>query len=218
MMQRLPMFPLGSVLLPGDVMQLHIFEPRYREMIAACRAAEHPDFGVVLIERGSEVGGGEQRANVATVARIVQLAASPDGRYGLLAMGMYRVAVREWLPDDPYPVALVEELPDTPPSPEELSQWPLLYKEATVLTQLCVSLGKDVGALDESAVVDAVDDPARGSYQLAATAPLGPFDRYQVLRRTSVLERLQVLVEALHDQYDALSFTYDTGEDDSEDD
>jgi Lon protease-like protein len=215
------MFPLGTVLLPGDIVQLHIFEPRYREMVAACRAAEHPDFGVVLIERGSEVGGGESRADVATVARIVQLAASPDGRYGLVAVGMYRITVREWLPDDPYPLALVEELPDAPPSPEDLSMWTPLYKEATVSTQRCVSLAIELGMLDASTSVDAGDDPARGSFLLAAAAPLGPFDRYRVLRCTSVLERLRVLIDALHDQYEALHFRLmaaDTDRDDGSED
>ena len=63
-MAVLPMFPLGTVLLPGAVLPLHVFEPRYRQLVQDCLAGE-PEFGVVLIERGSEVGGGDQRATSA---------------------------------------------------------------------------------------------------------------------------------------------------------
>ena len=215
MTTRLPMFPLGSVLLPGDLMRLHIFEPRYRAMVAACRAAEHPDFGVVLIERGSEVGGGDLRAAVATVARIVQLAESPDGRFGLVAIGMSRVSVQEWLPDDPYPMALVSDLPDTPPTPEELSGWVPAYAEVVALTRRTVGLAIELGVLDSTVRVDPGDDPARGSFALAAAAPLGPFDRYRILASTSVLERLQLLIEVLHDLEEVLHFRLAAGGDDA---
>ena len=54
------MFPLGSVLLPGGVLALHVFEPRYRDMVRACLACDGPvEFGQVLITRGREVGGGD---------------------------------------------------------------------------------------------------------------------------------------------------------------
>ena len=55
---ELPMFPLGSVLLPGMVLPLRVFEPRYRALIATVPSADAPEFGCVLIERGSEAGGG----------------------------------------------------------------------------------------------------------------------------------------------------------------
>ena len=75
------MFPLGTVLFPGAVLPLHVFEPRYRALVRDCLAGDR-EFGVVLIERGSEVGGGDVRVEVGTVARIVQVAEPPDGRVG----------------------------------------------------------------------------------------------------------------------------------------
>ena len=62
-MAVLPMFPLGTVLLPGGVLPLHVFEPRYRQLVIDCLADDtgEPEFGVTMIERGSEVGGGDQR-------------------------------------------------------------------------------------------------------------------------------------------------------------
>ena len=72
-----PMFPLGTVLFPHGVLPLRVFEPRYRAMVTHCLERD-ARFGVVLIERGSEVGGGDTRFHVGTVAQIVQAAFTPD--------------------------------------------------------------------------------------------------------------------------------------------
>src|SRR5262249_59581225 len=108
---RLPMFPLGTVLLPGAVLPLHVFEPRYRTLLADCLAGE-PEFGVVLIERGHEVGGGDVRRSVGTVARILEVATMPDGRAAVVTVGTRRITVNEWLPEEPYPLADVDDWPD----------------------------------------------------------------------------------------------------------
>src|SRR5947208_13497309 len=106
-----PMFPLGTVLFPHAVLPLHVFEPHYRALVETCL---HSDgrFGVVLIERGFEVGGGDARFGIGTVARIVQAAQTEDGRWGLLTVGARRIKVDGWLPEDPYPKARVVDLPD----------------------------------------------------------------------------------------------------------
>ena len=70
------------------------------------------EFGVVLIERGSEVGGGDVRSDVGTVATIVEADELPDGRWALLAVGTRRIRVEAWLEDDPYPLAEVDDWPD----------------------------------------------------------------------------------------------------------
>ena len=82
---HLPMFPLGNVVLPGELLPLNVFEPRYRQLVLDCLAADVPEFGVVLIERGSEVGGGDVRASIGTVTRIARVHAAghrqvPDRR------------------------------------------------------------------------------------------------------------------------------------------
>src|SRR5690606_26109954 len=81
---QLPAFPLGSVLLPGMALPLRIFEPRYRQMIRTVLDAEPYEFVVVLIERGSEVGGGETRADVGCVAQVVEAREYPDGQWAVL--------------------------------------------------------------------------------------------------------------------------------------
>ncbi len=72
---------------------------------------------MVLIERGSEVGGGDVRSDVGTVARIVEAQELPDGRWALLTVGARRLRVEPWLPDDPYPLADVDDWPDPEPGP-----------------------------------------------------------------------------------------------------
>ena len=111
------MFPLGSVLLPSMVLPLHVFEPRYRAMVRDCLEGDR-EFGVTLIERGSEVGGGDQRSLVGTLAQIVRAQPFPDGRWALLVAGTERITVTEWLPDDPYPRADIEPYPDPAPGPD----------------------------------------------------------------------------------------------------
>ena len=111
-MAVVPMFPLGTVLLPGGVLPLHVFEPRYRKMVTDCVESPDHEFGVVLIERGSEVGGGEDRRMVGTMARMVEVAQMPDGRFAVMSVGVRRIRVNAWLPDDPYPLADVDDWPD----------------------------------------------------------------------------------------------------------
>ena len=85
-----------------------IRDRRYRALTRDCLAGD-ARFGVVLIERGAEVGGGDQRMAVGTRAIITKAAALSDGRWLLIVRGDVRIRVGEWLDDDPYPLALVEE-------------------------------------------------------------------------------------------------------------
>ncbi len=108
---NLPMFPLGSVLLPGQLMPLHVFEARYQAMLEHCRAHDD-EFGVVLIQRGHEVGGGDVRSDVGTVARILEADLVAPGHWAIVTAGVRRVRVTRWLPDEPWPHAEVEPLVD----------------------------------------------------------------------------------------------------------
>ncbi len=110
---RLPMFPLSAVLFPHASMPLHVFEPRYRDLMRDCLAGD-ARFGIVLIERGSEVGGGDERSALGTRGVISRAAELPDGRWVLEITGEALIVVEEWLPDDPYPVALVRDAAAAP--------------------------------------------------------------------------------------------------------
>ena len=107
----IPMFPLSLVLFPGQILPLHIFESRYRTMVEEIIDAGRK-FGVVLIERGSEVGGGETRKNVGTLAEIIDSEKSSDGRWLLITKGTKRIQISKWLEDSPYPRAEISFVDD----------------------------------------------------------------------------------------------------------
>jgi len=108
-MTLLPMFPLGSVLFPAMPLALRVFEERYLKLMGAILEDEPSEFGVVLIERGSEVGGGDKRFDIGTTAQVLQIEA-PEGPLQVIARGGRRFRVTRWLEEDAYPQAEVEFL------------------------------------------------------------------------------------------------------------
>lgn len=202
-MSVVPMFPLGSVLLPGGVLPLHIFEPRYRRMVTDCLDREEHDFGVVLIERGHEVGGGEVRRMVGTLARMVQVAQVPDGRFAVIAVGTRRIAVNAWLPDDPYPLADVDEWPETDEDDPQIEALvAALRPRVRHAAALALELGDQV--LDPQQEIS--DDPVLASYELCSVAPIGPVDRYDLLCAPGPLARLALLRDRMADVEALLHF------------
>jgi Lon protease-like protein len=185
------MFPLGTVLFPYALLPLHVFEPRYRLMTRHVLDGDG-EFGVVLIERGSEVGGGDTRFGVATVARVVQAGEMPDGRYALTTVGVRRVRVVSWLPDDPYPRAEVEVLDDPPAGPADADARTRVVEALTRVTELARRIDPrvaDAPALDP--------DPIRASYEAAALAPIGPLDAQRLLATDAASTRLDLLAGML---------------------
>jgi Lon protease-like protein len=165
-------------MLPHLVVPLHIFETRYRVLMFDCTHGEsNPEFGVVLIERGSEVGGNDQRFGVGTMARIVDAAELPDGRWVLNAAGTHRFRVEEWLPDDPYPLALIEPLPDFSWSAEAESA----RREAEHHVRRALALSEKLGDPAIPATIELHPDAKISSWQLQAIAPVGPFDQQRLL-------------------------------------
>lgn len=204
-MAVMPMFPLGSVLLPGGLLPLHVFEDRYRQLVVDCLADDDgdPEFGVTMIERGREVGGGDSRSNVGVVARMVQVNALDDRRYAIVAVGTRRIRVNAWLPDDPYPLADVDDWPDEQPDAPEL---PATVDAALGRLRDVLELAVDVGQLSEVPELNISDDPLLASYQLAGLAPIGPADRFRLLAAPSPAHRLELFGEALDDLEAMLRF------------
>ncbi|MGH2720846.1 MAG: LON peptidase substrate-binding domain-containing protein [Actinomycetota bacterium] len=195
-MRRLPMFPLGTVLFPDTLLPLHVFEPRYRALVADCLAGDG-EFGVVLIERGSEVGGEDVRFEIGTVATIVDAQQIPDGRWFMLAEGRVRLRVLRWLPDDPYPVAEVEEIGD----PEWFDTEGMRDRAVRALRRMAAlrtELGEDVRSITITVNVD--EDPVRASYEAVALAPIGPLDSQRLLAAGSPAERYEGLFRLLEEE------------------
>jgi Lon protease-like protein len=188
---EMPMFPLGTVLFPYALLPLHVFEPRYRLMTRRVMAGDR-EFGVVLIERGSEVGGGDARFDVGTVARIVQANELPDGRFALATVGIRRVRVSRWLPDDPFPRAEVSGLHDGPVVETDIAARGRVVDALSALTALARRVDTRIAELPEIA-----EDPARAAYEIAALAPIGPLDAQRVLEAPDTGDRLRLLEEVI---------------------
>lgn len=183
------MFPLGTVLFPTMVLPLRIFEPRYLEMIAEC-LADDGAFGVVLIERGFEVGGGDVRFDIGCMAEIVHAASLPDGQQAVVSVGTDRFRVAQWLDDAPYPRAVVE--PFDRPLETDLPIADLDQKLRRHLALVSES-GVDVGPLD----FEMSREPAVALDQLCALAPLGALDSQRLLSSSTSSDQAALLASLL---------------------
>lgn len=210
--RELPMFPLGSVALPGVALPLQVFEPRYRALVMTC-LTEDRLFGSVLIDRGSEVGGDDRRGDSGSLIRIHQSEELPDGRWAVVGVGIERLRVVEWLPDDPFPRCIAEAWPDGEPTDLTAE---LVVRTLDATFGLMVRLGVDRGDLSSHPELD--PDPSIASFQLAALSPLGPLDRLEALKAADPDSRLRFLLASIEDQLatldaiDALSGDGDTAQ------
>jgi Lon protease-like protein len=189
-----PMFPLGTVLFPGAFLPLHVFEPRYRALTEDCLAGDRC-FGVVLIERGSEVGGGDVRVSVGTRATIADARELDDGRWLLGVIGVERVRVTEWLPEDPYPRARVDVLAEPLPSESSLTGAALVERQL----RRALGLWSELGERGPPATFDLAEDRTLATYQMCALAPVGPADSQALLEAEGTDERLILLESFLDD-------------------
>jgi hypothetical protein len=209
-MIELPMFPLGRVVLPTEILPLHIFEPRYRALMddltsgAAADPDRLPEMGVVLIERGHEVGGGDQRTGAGTVVALMQAQKSPDGRWLAVFGGTERLTVHRWLDDDPYPRAEVERHPDPPGPPASEDA----RSEVERQVRAAVDLAHRLGEAPAPPGFPLSDDPVTSAWELCAAAPLGSLDRQRLLEAQPD-RRLGLLVELVAEAAALLAFRLD---------
>ncbi|MGC5222819.1 LON peptidase substrate-binding domain-containing protein [Micromonospora sp. DT81.3] len=197
------MFPLGSVLFPYMPIALRVFEERYLAMLSAVLQDEPGEFGVVLIERGSEVGGGDRRFDIGTVARIEELGTT-DGAVAVIGSGTTRIAVDRWVDDGPFPQAEVTELADLEWKDEYL---PLLTQAESIVRRTIARAAEFVEhRWSPDVAVD--DDPAVASWQLAGIAPLGDMDQLELLRSTSLPQLLTRLIDLTVEAGETLTATW----------
>jgi len=187
--RELAMFPLGSVLFPGMPLPLRVFEPRYVAMLSSVLGETEREFGVVLIERGSEVGGGDVRFGVGTVARITSMEIT-EGSIVLLATGAARFEVVRWLADDPFPRAQVRELGALELDAPTVSA----LAAAEALVRATIARASEFVELIWSADVGLSDKSAERIWQVAGIAPLGSLDQFALLRSRTATELLARLV------------------------
>lgn len=186
------MFPLGSVLVPHAPLPLHIFEPRYQQLLNESLEDDRT-FGVVLISRGWEVGGGEARTDIGTLAHIDDYNRFDDGRAAVVATGRSRIEVVEWLADDPYPRAMVIDRPDQPSPDDEDRAFNGALASLDALLQTALRLQR-IEAIPE---LEWPDDLGDATWRLAGLAPIAVIDRQRILTADSNSERLRLLDETL---------------------
>lgn len=196
------MFPLGSVLFPSMPLAVRVFEERYLAMLAVVLQQEPPEFGVVLIERGQEVGGGDTRFGVGTVARISELEAG-EGFVAVLGVGVHRVEVVEWLGDDPHPRARVRELPPLEWSEDHRA----LLDRAERVVRSSLSAASEYVDLPWSPDVEIADEPVAAAWQLAAIAPVGQMDQVALLASRDIVTLLEAVIAASESAVEQMRFS-----------
>ena len=192
-MSIMPMFPLGSVLIPAMPLSLRIFEERYLKLLGDLVTSDKPEFGVVLIERGAEVGGGEKRMSLGTIASVTDIGTT-EQFYGLESFGSKRFRVNAWLPDNPYPIADIDFLPDLI---WDDSLMPARVHLETKVRQL-LAFASEFGDLQYGSDTALSDDPMDACWQLAGVLPVGPLDQLDLLGSQSADELIQKTYELVN--------------------
>ncbi len=189
MTQKLPLFPLNTVLFPGASLTLHIFEERYRLMISRCLEQQTP-FGVVLIRDGEEVGQNVLPHEIGTIAQITKHVRLDDGRYYLTTVGQRRFRVQYALQRMPYIVASVAMLPEeTNPSITSIAQ-----ELRTTYDQYWQSVTAATGFQNQAEGLS--DDLIAMTYQLAHRLQV-PNEQKQHWLETDMATRIREIIQAL---------------------
>lgn len=203
MADSLPMFPLNSVLFPGLNVPLHVFEERYRALVAHLLEVEDPDermFGSVGIREGFEVGehGKQSLFRVGCRARLVEVESNPDGSYDVLAVAVERIRLDELDTSGPFPVGHVVDQPEPAETvPEELLEQARATFTAYRQTLARIRADPYAGTLPQ--------DPAYLSWTLAACAPLPLPDRQALLEAEDATTRLQLVTDLLRSELRAMN-------------
>jgi Lon protease-like protein len=198
-----PLFPLNVVLFPGMALPLHVFEPRYRQMVGECLADNAP-FGVVLV-RPESLFGLEVPYTVGTLARIRDYERLPDSRYNLLTCGMHRFRIVQESRDRAYLRGLVCPLRDLDESPDVLAALAREAREAFVayLSAVLTLVGS------EARQISIPQDPGELSHTIAMCLTSEEAEKQKLLEMTSASERLQAEIALLRSETQVLSASTD---------
>jgi Lon protease-like protein len=196
---RLPIFPLGTVLFPGLVLPLHIFEPRYRTLVRDLMelpADQTREFGVIAIRGGWEApanapggltaGGSLTLYDIGCTAEIRQITEHPDGRFDIVTVGRRRFRLRDVVSDPaPYLVGEVDLLGE--PAGDAASVERLATAVLDLFQRYITLMRRDAPDVGEQLP----DRPAVLSYLVAASAALSLEDRQRLLAAEDTARRLR---------------------------
>lgn len=203
---HLPLFPLRTALFPGMMLPLHIFEPRYREMIHHCLENQSP-FGVVMIREGQESGGPATPYEIGTAARITKVEKQADGRMNIMTVGTRRFRI--------------EKLDDTTHAylSAEVSHYPILNGSTTqalvMANRIRPKILRYVGLLAKSTgaqlnLAQIPEDPTTLAMLIGIAMQVNPEEKQKILAQAGVPEMLDWENFYLGRELQLLQYTLDT--------
>lgn len=184
---ELPLFPLHVVLFPGRPLPIHVFEDRYRQMLADCLGGDQR-IGIVAIRQGSEVACSPDVFDVGTVAEIESVTALADGRSDITTRGVQRFRIVEVTDELPYLRARVELLHDVPPN----GNGRLIGAVHELLHPYLASLGAP-----EELLSCLPNEPDRLAYLAASAVQVDLREHQRLLELDRTDERLAATLEML---------------------
>jgi Lon protease-like protein len=185
--KRLRLFPLNTVLFPGAILNLHVFEPRYRQMIAEC-LEENEAFGVVLIREGQEAGDAEVMPHeIGTTAEICDVTPLPSGRYYISTTGRRRFRIVDVVSREPYLMVEAEYLDEEVDDAAAIGE--LSEEVRTEFREYVRLLVEFSGA---QADVDVPADPVDASFLIGDALQVADAMKQRLLELSSTQARLTV--------------------------
>lgn len=206
-MRDLPMFPLSAPLLPGMVLPLRLFEPRYLQLYADVIDSTR-EFGVILIERGTETGDRSKTFDIGCTADIVGSGMNHDGTIGVMTIGRQRIEIDEWLVPNPYPRARIVDLED-PPLSERGLRW--LGEASERLPELLETAAR-LNPQIETDIPLLTDDPVLALYEVAQLAGLQALDLQMVLETREIDSRARLVKEKLDETIELIRLQIEIGD------
>ncbi len=205
---EIPVFPLNTVLFPGMVLPLHIFEDRYKAMVNRC-LTEHQPFGVALIKEGNEVGGPAIPFNVGTMAAIKSANILEDDKLDIVAIGLSRFKIERLVTTKTYLSAEVSEFPIRKGSPAAA---------AAMARQVRPRFLEYVELLDKAVnirlkIEEVPEDPETVAALVAIAMQIELRDKQRIIEKELVEDMLQMEVGILAREHLILNFVMDTRED-----
>lgn len=193
MLRELPIFPLPLVLFPGALQPLHIFEPRYRQLLADSLAGDRR-FGIAYVAEAPGQDPTPQPGDVGCVAEIRSTQDLPDGRSNIVTVGERRFTLLDWLPTARlYRLARVEEFADEHGESEELGA--IAAEVRRSFARVLAALAALTDRPEEPATLP--DEPELLSFQVAAELEFEAPAKLELLRERNTLARLRRLAALL---------------------
>jgi len=187
---ELPLFPLPVVLFPGVPLPLHIFEPRYRQMLSDIQLAKNL-FGLAYFDPSSAESDVPPAGHIGCVAEVTEVQTFPDGRSNILTLGVIRYRVESYIErGDPYLVAEVSYFEDDEEDEE------ILAAPSREVAETFTRIAQAVRTInDERATLPDISDtePQRLSFLVAAAMEIDADVKQELLELRSTSERLERL-------------------------